>query len=188
MSIFVFAGSAQFIAVSMLSGGANIISIVTTTFMVNSRHFLMSSALSIHLNKKDKKLFPLFAYGITDESFAINLLKFKNGDWDIERAIVINQFANFFWVISTILGGYFGHYVPSDAFGIDYALIAMFIYLLMLQLRRRKHIITAITAGVFSVLLYLVLPSNLNVVIASIFAATLGAALSKKYDGYEYDV
>ena len=45
MSIMVFAGSAQFIAVSMLTGGASVPAIITTTFVVNLRHVLMSSAL-----------------------------------------------------------------------------------------------------------------------------------------------
>ena len=49
MSLVVFAGSSQFIAISMLSSGANLPSIVATTFMVNLRHLLMSSAVSINL-------------------------------------------------------------------------------------------------------------------------------------------
>jgi len=49
MSVIVFAGSSQFIAVSMLAAGASVFSIVTTTFIVNLRHFLMSSALAVYL-------------------------------------------------------------------------------------------------------------------------------------------
>lgn len=179
MSVFVFAGSAQFVAVSMLSGGANIIPIITTTFMINSRHFLMASALSVYLKNSSKKMLSMFAYGITDESFAINLLKFRNGDWGIRRALVTNQIANLSWVLATVTGGYIGHYVPPNAFGIDYALIAMFIFLLIFQLQSKTHVITAVIAGLISVPLYLTLPNNMNVIIATVAAATLGVIIPK---------
>jgi 4-azaleucine resistance transporter AzlC len=70
MSLLVFAGSSQFIAVSMLSSGAGAASIIFTTFAVNLRHFLMSSALVLHLANIRKRILSLFAYGVTDESFA----------------------------------------------------------------------------------------------------------------------
>jgi 4-azaleucine resistance transporter AzlC len=179
MSLVVFAGSSQFIAISMLSSGAGLIPIITTTFMVNLRHLLMSSALSVHFRHTSKKFQALFAYGVTDESFAINLLKFKYGDWDTMRALAVNHIANFTWIIATVIGGYYGRFVPPEAFGIDYALIAMFIFLLIFQLRGKEYIITAVIAGALSVTLFLVLPGNLNIIVASIFAATLGVILAK---------
>jgi len=180
MSLVVFAGSSQFIAISMLSSGANLPSIVATTFMVNLRHLLMSSALSIHLRHIKKRTLSLFAYGVTDESFAINLSKFKYSNWDTMQALVVNHIANFTWIISTVIGGYSGRFIPPNAFGIDFALIAMFIFLLTFQLRGKKYVITAITAGALAIPLFLILPSNLYIIVASIFAATLGVLFVKK--------
>jgi len=180
ISLVVFAGSSQFIAISMLSSGANLVSIVATTFMVNLRHFLMSSALSIHLRNTKKRTLSLFAYGLTDESFAINLSKFKYGNWDTRRALVVNHMANFTWIISTVVGGYSGRFIPPNAFGIDFALIAMFIFLLTFQLRGQKYVIAAIIAGALAIPLFLILPSNLYIIVASILAATLGVLFVKK--------
>ena len=180
ISLVVFAGSSQFIAISMLSSGANLVSIVATTFMVNLRHFLMSSALSIHLRNTKKRTLSLFAYGLTDESFAINLSKFKYGNWDTRRALVVNHMANFTWIISTVIGGYSGRFIPPNAFGIDFALIAMFIFLLTFQLRGQKYVIAAIIAGALAIPLFLILPNNLHIIVASIFAATLGVLFVKK--------
>lgn len=98
MSMFVFAGSSQFIAVSMLAGGATFVAIIVTTFMVNLRHLLMSSSLSVFLNGSRKGLLFLFAYGLTDESFAVNYVRFKEGGWDLKRALVVNHVANFTWI------------------------------------------------------------------------------------------
>ena len=80
MSAIVFAGSSQFIAVSMLGAGAAPPSIILTTFAVNLRHVLMSSALAVHLHGVSRRFLSLFAYGVTDESFAVNIVRFRGGD------------------------------------------------------------------------------------------------------------
>ena len=179
MSLLVFAGSSQFIAVAMLSNGVAMPSIIATTFMVNLRHLLMSSALSVYLGKSSKRMLPLFAYGVTDESFAVNLVRFNSGRWDLKRSLVVNHVANLVWIGSTVIGGYGGQFVPARAFGIDYALIAMFICLLVFQLNGKKYIITAILSGVLAVVFSLILPGNAYVVLASISAATLGVVVKK---------
>ncbi|MCD6567749.1 MAG: AzlC family ABC transporter permease [Dehalococcoidia bacterium] len=180
MSLLVFAGSSQFIAVSMLASGAGAASIIFATFTVNLRHFLMSSSLALHLGSVRKRILPLFAYGVTDESFAVNLSKFKSGDWDIRRGFVVNHAANITWIASTVIGGYCGQFIPAKAFGIDYALIAMFIGLLVFQFKGRKYVMTAGIAGAMAIVLSLILPGNLYVVLASIMAATLGVLLTKR--------
>jgi len=179
MSLFVFAGSAQFIAVSMLSSGAAIVPIVVTTFMVNLRHLLMSSSLAVYLKGPSRRWLSLYAYGITDESFALNLTKFRDENWDWRRALVVNHTANIAWIGSTMAGGYGGEFIPSGAFGIDYALIAMFICLLVFQLRGLLYTIIAIIAGFLAVILSIILPGNSYIVIASVIAATIGVFLRK---------
>ena len=179
MSVFVFAGSSQFIAVSMLAAGASFVSIVATTFVVNLRHFLMSSALAVFLRNADRKKLSLFAYGVTDESFAVNLAKFRDSQWDLNSALVTNQTANFTWIITTVLGGIGGQFIPSHAFGIDYALIAMFICLLVFQIRGFIYVVTAVIAGICAVFLSLLIPGNSYIVIASMSAAAIGVVLKK---------
>jgi len=180
MSLLVFAGSSQFIAVSMLSSGAGVASIILTTFAVNLRHFLMSSSLALHLGSVRKRILSLFAYGVTDESFAVNLSKFRGGNWDIKRAFVVNHAPNLTWLTSTVIGGYGGQFIPAKAFGIDYALIAMFIGLLVFQLKGRKYVMTAAIAGALAIVLSLILPGNLYIVLASMLAATLGVVFTKR--------
>ncbi len=179
MSILVFAGSAQFIAVSMMSEGAAAMAIIATTFMVNLRHFLMSSSLSVFPGKASKIRLSMFAYGITDESFAINLSKFRQGNWDLNKATVLNQTANVVWILSTITGGVGSRFIPEKAFGIDYALVAMFICLLVFQLRGKIYIFSAIISGIIAVLLSVKLPGNSYIVIASVIAATIGVVVKK---------
>jgi 4-azaleucine resistance transporter AzlC len=183
MSLMVFAGSAQFIAVSMLGGGAAVMTIVMTTFMVNLRHVLMSSSLAVYLQNTDGKFLSIFAYGVTDESFAVNLSKFRDGRWDRFKALAVNHVANLAWIASTIIGGYGAQFIPAGAFGIDYALIAMFLCLLVLQIHGPVYVLTGIVAGVLAVLLSLVIPGNAYVIAASLIAATVGFAVKKISSG-----
>jgi 4-azaleucine resistance transporter AzlC len=180
MSVIVFAGSSQFIAVSMLSAGASTVSIVATAFIVNMRHFLMSSALAVYLKNSDRKKLTFFSYGVTDESFAVNLNRFRESDWNLNSALVTNFTANITWFISTVLGGFSGQFIPAHAFGIDYALVAMFICLLVFQLRGSIYVITSIIAGIFAVFLSILIPGNSYIVIASMAAAAIGVVLKKK--------
>ena len=180
MSIFVFAGSSQFIAVSMLSVGASLAAIVATTFMVNLRHLLMSSSLAAILGRQNRWKLSLFAYGVTDESFAVNYTRLSAGDWGLDRSLVVNHTANLMWLVSTVAGVYFGHLIPAHAMGIDYALTAMFVCLLIFQLKDRTAILTAIIAGLLAVVLSLLIPGNAYIVLASMLAAGIGVVFKRR--------
>ncbi|MCU0588323.1 MAG: AzlC family ABC transporter permease [Syntrophobacteraceae bacterium] len=179
MSVVVFAGSAQFIGVSMLSQGASLTAIAATTFIVNLRHLLMSSALAPHLRRASVPFLLLFAYGVTDESFAVNSMRFRDGGWDRWKAIIVNHTANLAWVISSLAGAVSGQFIPPGFLGIDYAMAGMFLGLLVLQLRGRIYVYTAILSGISALGFSLVLPGNAYVIIASLVAATGGLALSR---------
>lgn len=179
MSVVVFAGSSQFIAVAMLGAGAAPLSIVLTTFMVNLRHVLMSSALAVYLHGVSRWFLSLFAYGVTDESFAVNIVKFREGSWHPYQALTVNHAANFTWILSTVLGGYGGQFIAAGSFGIDYALSAMFLCLLVFQLRGRIYVMTAAVAGALAVAISLLLPGNSFIVMASLLGATAGFAIRR---------
>ena len=174
MSVLVFAGSAQFICVAMLAAGASIWPIILTTFVVNLRHFLMSSAVAIYLGGLGKAFLSIFAYGITDETFAVNMTRFRKGDWDPLRAVALNQFSNAAWVLSTTAGAFLGEFIPQGAFGTDYALTAMFLALLLFQLNDLVTFVTGILALVIGTAWYLLIPGDSYIIAASIAAATIG--------------
>ena len=181
MSILVFAGSAQFICVAMLAAGASVSAIIFTTLVVNLRHTLMSSALAVYLSSVNRKFLALFAYGITDESFAVNMTRFRDCQWDRWRALAVNHLANIVWIMATITGSLIGQLVPQGAFGIDYALTGMFICLLVFQLQGRIYIITGILATLISTGWYLLIPGDSYIVGASVCAATLGYFIQRRY-------
>ncbi|MDH7479340.1 MAG: AzlC family ABC transporter permease, partial [Syntrophomonadaceae bacterium] len=72
MSVLVFAGSAQLIAVGLIGAGASWVSIALTTFVVNLRHLLMSAALAPYLKSLARWEVGWFGYQLTDETFAVH--------------------------------------------------------------------------------------------------------------------
>ena len=181
MSVLVFAGSAQFICVAMLSAGASTPAIVLTTFVVNLRHILMSSALAVYLQGVNRAFLALYSYGVTDESFAVNLTRFRMGDWGRWQALVVNHLANAVWIMATSCGALVGQFVPQGALGVDYALTGMFICLLVFQLQGRLYIVTGLLAAAMSVAWYLLIPGDSYIVGASMSAATIGYLLKRRY-------
>ena len=179
MSVMVFAGSAQFIAVAMLASGAAAPAIIAATFFVNLRHTLMSSALAVHLSGISRRFLALFAYGVTDESFAVNMSRFRGGNWSPWHALAVNHLSNAAWICASIAGALAGQFVPEGAFGIDYALTGMFICLLVIQVYGMIHVITALVAALISIAWYIALPGASYIVGASIAAATVGYILKR---------
>jgi len=174
MSILVFAGSAQFICVAMLAAGSGVWAIIFTTFVVNLRHFLMSSAIAVYLSGLRRIFLSFFAYGITDESFAVNMTQFHKGNWDHKRAVMVNQLANMTWITSTVCGALIGQFIPTGAFGTDYALTAMFLALLLFQLHNAIYVVTGLTALGIATAWYLLIPGDSYIIGSSVLAASIG--------------
>ena len=178
MSLIVFAGSAQLMATGFFAQGLNPFSIIITTFIVNLRHLLMSASLSTHMKEWKKIEVAGFCYELTDETFAVHSLRFNSGDTAALPSMIINLICQLSWVVGTILGALAGNLI-SDVrpFALDYALPAMFIALLILQIHNRKHIFVAISGALISIVLWKIGITQWNVIIATVIGATLGAVL-----------
>ncbi len=119
-SMIIFAGSAQFIGIAMMIAGSSIFSIVLTTFIVNLRHVLFSSTLASYMSGSSKKFLALFAFGITDETFAVNLGRFAQKTWSPSQALCLNMICYVAWALSTVAGCYIGEVIKIDtAFFVD---------------------------------------------------------------------
>lgn len=178
MSIIVFAGSAQLMATGFFAQGLNPLSIIITTFIVNLRHLLMSASLSPHMKKWKKIEVAEFCYELTDETFAVHSLRFAGGDASALPAIGINVICQGAWVIGSILGALAGNLISDvKPFALDYALPAMFIALLILQVNSKIHIWVALAGGLLSLIIWGVGITQWNVILATVVGATLGAVV-----------
>ncbi len=151
MSALVFAGAAQYIAVGMIGAFMPPISVITTVFIVNLRHLLYTSALYPYVSSWSPLRKALFAFQITDETFAVQSSLLSKGGVGYSAAMGVNMISHGGWIAGNVLGALFGSVMEnSGAFGFDFALPALFIALLAPQLTDRPRLFAAVTSGVLS--------------------------------------
>ena len=180
MSLFVFAGSSQFIAVSMLAAGQPILAIVATTFIVNLRHVLFSTALAPSLGQLNMWQRIIFGLELTDEAFGLHSNAFAASRPSAAHILGLNMTAHFAWVLGSLLGFQASAQLGNvSAFGIDYALPAMFICLIVLQTRDRLMVVIGSFAGLLAVAITLLGLKDWSAIVATLIAATVGLGLER---------
>ncbi|MDW7652285.1 MAG: AzlC family ABC transporter permease [Bacillota bacterium] len=181
MSLIVFAGSAQFISVSMLAAGAGGASIIATVFLVNLRHLLMSASLSTYLQKFPRRSLPLLAFWLTDENYAVACGEFQESEKNHLYMLGLFGTAYAGWVAGGALGGIFGGFFTGAAavYTMEYALYAMFIFLLVIQMTEHKLLLAAFVSGILSLVFYLYIPGTWYIMLATVCTATLGVMVEK---------
>lgn len=183
MGMLVYAGSGQLIAVGLLASGAGIANIIFTTFVVNLRHLLMSAAVSPYLARWPRLSQALFAYEMTDETFAVHISHFghakaRNSSFTPDRAetLALNFTAHAAWFGGGFVGALFGDVLgDTRPYGFDFALAGMFISLVAPHFANARLRIVAVIAGVSSVSFLLLGEKQWNVMLATMVAATVGA-------------
>lgn len=155
MSIFVFAGAAQYISLSLITAGVAPILIVLNTFIVNIRHFLMTAALNEKMEPAPVWKKALYAFGITDESFAVLAIQ---EDCKVRTTFAAGVIAISYgsWVVFTAIGHLIGANLPQFLqAAMSIALYAMFIGLLVPSMRgNRKVLSLAAIAGIIHSVFY----------------------------------
>jgi 4-azaleucine resistance transporter AzlC len=180
MSLIVYAGSSQLIAVGLFEAGVPPMSVILTTFVVNLRHLLMSAAVSPHLKGWRRTELAAFAYQLTDETFAVHSARFASDGPNKAEAFATNIASQVAWVLGTWLGIVVGQLISNPKLlALDYALPAMFITLLLLQIKDRGQIGVACLTGMLAVGLLLVGVDQWNVILATLIGATVGVGIEK---------
>ncbi|MCH5277868.1 MAG: AzlC family ABC transporter permease [Desulfovibrionaceae bacterium] len=182
MSALIFAGAGQLIAAGMIGAGAPVLSIVLANLMVNLRHILMSAALAPDVKALSQVQRTLFALDVTDEVFAVHTADFRNGAaCRAPRLFACNITAHMGWIAGTAVGAFSGGLVTDvRPLGLDYALPAMFLALLLPLCAERLHLLVALAGALFSLGLNLAGAGRWSVILATLLAATLGLWLSRR--------
>ena len=187
LSAIVYAGSAQFIFCGLYVAGAPVSAIILTIFIVNLRHLLMSLSLALYFKQYSALKNIGFGTLLTDETYGVAITKVaKEGRLGGSWMNGLNVTAYSVWIISCTLGGILGQWIPNpEKWGLDYALIAMFVALLVCTLAvaqktKLMHYIKLVLC--MAVVLYICnyfMPGHLAVVISTIIVATIGVVTEK---------
>lgn len=185
MSTFIYAGSSQFIAASMILSTLSAPSIIFTIFLVNLRHLFMSAALAPYFQKNS--FWQNFFTGalLTDETFVVaSSMGTKKSHLSYAWMTGLNLTAYLNWILATGVGAIFGNLIPNyEVFGLDFALTAMFIGLLASSIKG-TIVLSKSLVIVFSTIIILVgstyfVSTNTGVLIAALSGALMGMVMKK---------
>lgn len=126
MSISIYAGSMQYVAVDLLTGGATLVASALMTLMVNSRHlFYGISMLEKYKDTGRKK--PYLVYALTDETYSLVCTPELTDDMDRGLYyLMVSGLNQLYWVAGSVIGGLAGSLIAFDVTGIDFAMTALF--------------------------------------------------------------
>ena len=172
MAILIYAGSMQYVGISLLAGGAGILTTILTTVMVNARHLFYSISM-IDRYKNAGRYKPYMIFALTDETYSL-LCDGETPDpeyADLYRFLV-SLFNHLYWITGCVLGSLLGAVLPFSTAGIEFSMTALFIASFTEQWLRTKDHIPALT-GLLATLLCLVVLGPENFLIPAMLLITL---------------
>ena len=154
MSLFIYAGSMQYVGVGLLTGGASLAAAALTTLMVNARHLFYGISM-IDTYKGTGKRKPYLIFALTDETYSLVSRKLPEGVEKTAYCFLVSLFDQCYWVAGSAVGALAGK-LPLDFTGIDFALTALFVTIFVEQWLSTKNHLPALV-GVGSAVLCLVI-------------------------------
>lgn len=154
MSVLVYAGSGQYLAVQFFTPGISFFQVIFMTLMVNIRHIFYGLSLLEKFNKMGKKRWYMI-FGLTDETYSLLCTtKVPEGVDEEKFLFAIALLDQCYWIIGSWIGGVLKSVLPFNAEGIEFAMTALFVVIFVEQWMEKKNRIPAVI-GVISALLCL---------------------------------
>lgn len=181
ISVFVFAGASQFIALTLLTAGTQIGIIIFTVFLVNLRHMLYAVSLVPHFKRVKHWQRALMGFSLTDETFAIvsNKMLTQPGTPFVSyyAGSALLMYLN--WSLWTAIGFFVGTEIEGiQEFGLEIAMVVAFAGIVVSQLKNLSHYCCLLVAGVAAVITY-DWPHQTGILFSS-FAGILAGLLTDK--------
>lgn len=180
ISLLVYAGSGQFLLVSMLANHDNLLNVGIMTFFINSRHIFYGLSF-IEKFRSYGWRYPSLIYTLTDETYGVNTSfdTVPDGVDEGDARFLIGIFDHFYWILGSVIGSLAGQMINIDFTGIDFSMTALFVVIFIDQMKGRNAKISGIV-GIFCAIICLAVfgPSNFILPALIITVAILYAAKS----------
>ena len=180
MSVFIYAGSMQYVAIDLLAGGAGLLTTALTTLAVNARHLFYG--ISMVDKYKTAKRKPFLIFGLTDETYSLVC-----SDAGLDRVtdrdhyyFFVTLFDYLYWITGSVLGSLLGSVLPFNSEGIDFALTALFITVFTEQWLTTKNHLAALTGVGLSLIALLLFGSEGFLIPAMVLIAAALTLLRNK--------
>lgn len=179
MSIVMYAGAGQYVAVGLFASGASIGAALLTMIMVNIRHIVYGLSLIEPLKAYKQWKLPII-FLLTDETYAV--LTSVSEPPNTNRGLFFTLIALFhysYWILGSLIGAVAGQLIPFSFEGVDFALTSLFIVLLIEQVRKTKNSLPPIIGFIVSILALFVFGPSRMLIAAIAFGIALISFLQK---------
>jgi 4-azaleucine resistance transporter AzlC len=178
MSAFVFAGSAQFVALGLIALHAPLWVIISTTFIVNLRHLLYAADLVKFVKHLPMPMRIIMGFGLIDETYTAVRPMYEVGAADEKNGhkVYLGSFLSFYvmWNVTTILGVLSGELIPGmSEWGLEFAMVATFVGIITPYLKHKAFWLCLLSAGASSIILS-GLPNNLGLLVSAVIGVVMG--------------
>ena len=139
MSLLVYAGSGQYLAVNFFVPGISFLQVIFMTLMVNIRHIFYGISLLDKFNSMGKKRWYMI-FGLTDETYSLLCTTKVPPDVEEDKFLFAISIMNqSYWVIGSVIGAVAGSVIPFNSEGIDFAMTALFVVIFVEQWMDKKN-------------------------------------------------
>ena len=180
MSFLIYAGSMQYVAVGLLTGGASWLTVALTTLMVNARHLFYGISMLERYRFAGKRK-PYLIFALTDETYSLVCSDHAaiGEEQRNDYFFFVSLFDHIYWVVGSVLGAVVGTLIQFNTEGIDFALTALFITVFLEQwLTSKQH--TPAVIGVLASVLCLLIFGGENFLIPTMLLIALALCLYKE--------
>ena len=182
MSTLIYAGSLQYVGVSMLTAGASLLTAALTSLMVNARHLFYGIAMLARYRDAGKKK-PYLIFSLTDEAYSLLCDgEYPEGEDRYTYWFLVSMFNQIYWVTGSVIGSLIGSRITFSTAGIEFSMTALFISAFTEQWITSKDHIPAMT-GLFCSLICLLIFGSQGFLIPSMLMITAVLALYGKRTG-----
>ena len=180
MSLFIYAGSMQYLAVDLLSGGATLIASALTALMVNARHLFYGISM-IGKYRDTGRFKPYLIFALTDETYSLNCGELPPSVTDAPAYyFLVSLFNHSYWMAGSLLGGVLGYVIPFNTEGIDFALTALFVTVFVEQWLSTRDHVPALIGVVSSVVCLMIFGADGFLIPAMVLITALLALYRKR--------
>ena len=180
MSVLIYAGSAQYVGIGLITSGASLITVAMTTLLVNARHLFYGISMIDHYKGAGKRK-PYLIFALTDETYS--LVCDGEGPKGVDKHkywFLISLFNQCYWIIGTVIGSIVGSLIKFNTTGIEFSMTALFVTVFVEQWLSTKEHSPALIGFAASVLCLLVFGSEKFLIPAMICIVVLLSLCKKK--------
>ena len=182
MSVFIYAGSMQFLTISLLMAHYSLFNTFIMTLMVNARHLVYGISM-LKKFEKVKYLKPYMIFSLSDETYSLLV---NNNSKNKYELFLICLFDHIFWIIGSLIGACISNFITFNSSGLDFSMTALFIVIVINQIKSNKNHEATIVGFLVSIIALIIFGRD-NFVIMSLVTIILILVIEKKRLDNKYE-